>query len=247
MLVYSQHLEYDAGGYFYQTPLFTIKGLIISLEGSMQNALARVRNPALRQGLIFGIILGVVLLAISFIFTNFLITLVLILLASYIAGLRASQETGRMTAGTFAGLWTGLIGISIPSLVSIVLVLVNLDAYRKSLQAASDKLHQHTIYTNSVVLTGLLINVLFLLIIGILPGAIGGLLGGTFGRRRAQLPPVEEHKEAMFEPPSTSAAEELHAASETEEPSSTSEVEEVPTTSEVEEPLTETPSEEPTS
>jgi len=204
----------------------------------MQNALARVRNPALRQGLIFGIILGFVLLAISFIITNFLITLILILLASYIAGLRATQETGRMTSGTLAGLWTGLIGISIPSLISIVLVFVNLDSYRKSLQASADKLHQHIIYTNSMVLTGLLINVLFLLIIGILPGIIGGLIGGQFGRRRAQLPHVEEYKEAMFEPPSPSSVEELPAASETEEPSSTSEVEE---------PHSETPSEEPTS
>ena len=38
----------------------------------MQNALARVRNPVLRQGLIFGIILGIILLALSFInITNF--------------------------------------------------------------------------------------------------------------------------------------------------------------------------------
>ena len=55
----------------------------------MQNALARVRNPALRQGLIFGIILGVILLALSFIFTNFLITLVLILI-SFLFGRYAS-------------------------------------------------------------------------------------------------------------------------------------------------------------
>ena len=58
----------------------------------MQNALARVRNPALRQGLVFGIILGIILLALSFIgFNNFSITLILCLLAAFLAGLRASQ------------------------------------------------------------------------------------------------------------------------------------------------------------
>ena len=158
----------------------------------MQNALARVRNPALRQGLIFVIILGVILLAISFIFTNFYITLFLILIASFLAGTRASQETGRITTGTLAGLWTGLIGMFIPSIISVIFVLVNIDSYLKSLQAAADKQHQHITYTNSIVLTSLLINALFLLILGILPGAIGGLLGGIFGSRRAQVSSVEE-------------------------------------------------------
>jgi hypothetical protein len=238
MLVYSQHLEYDAGGYFYQTPLYHNKGLIISLEGSMQNALARVRNPALRQGLVFGIILGVALLAISFFTNGFTITLILCLLAAFLAGMRASQETGRITTGTLAGLWTGLIGIFIPSIISMVLLLINIDSVRKSAQAAADKQHLHITYTNSLLLEGLLINFIILLALGVLFGVIGGLVGGQFGRRRAQLPPVEEYKEAMFEPPSTSAAEELPSASEAEEP---------PTSSETEKTLSETPPEEPTS
>ena len=122
-----------------------------------------------------------------------------------------------MTTGTLAGLLTGLIGISIPSLISIVFVLVNIDSYRKSLQSSADKLHQHIIYTNSMVLTGLLINLLFLLIIGILPGAIGGLLGGTLGSRRFRVPAAEDYQEAMFEPPATSEAEELPSTPESEE------------------------------
>ena len=231
----------------------------------MQNALARVRNPALRQGLTFGIILGIllllrslaqilvlsgfftfhipisILLAINFILTNFYITLFLILIASFLAGTRASQETGRITTGTLAGLWTGLIGMFIPSIISVIFVLVNIDSYLKSLQAAADKQHQHITYTNSMVLTGLLINILFLLIIGIIPGAIGGLLGGIFGSRRAQVPPVEEYKVAMFEPPSASEVEELPAASESEVPSSSAEAEKSPSVSETGEPLSETP------
>src|SRR5437588_10462592 len=174
----------------------------------MQNVLSRVRNPALRQGLIFGIILGIVLLAVSFISSGLTITLILCLLAAFLAGMRASQETGRITTGTLAGLWTGLIGVFIPSIISMVLLLINIDAVRKSAQINADKQHLHIIYTNSVLLEGLLINFIILLALGVLLGVIGGVLGGNFGRRRAQIPPVEVYQEAMFEPPSASETEE---------------------------------------
>ena len=213
MLVYSQKLAYDAEGSF-------LTSIAISLEDIMQNVFARVRNPALRQGLIFGIMLGVILLALSFIITNFYITLALIFLAAFIAGMRASQETGRLTTGTLAGLWTGLIGIFIPSIISVILVLINIDAYRKSFQIAADKQHQNITYTNSTVITGLLINVLFLIVLGVLPGVIGGAVGGNFGRRRAQLPPAEDYQEAMFEPSSESQTEESTSVTPSEEPSS---------------------------
>ena len=186
----------------------------------MQNVLARVRNPALRQGLIFGIILGVILLALSFISTNFFITLALILLAAFLAGRRASQETGRITTGTLAGLWTGLIGIFIPSIISVILVLINIDAYRNSIQTAADKQHQHITYTNSMVIASLLINVLFLIVLGVLPGVIGGALGGNISRRRAHLPPVEEYHEAELEPTSETQTEESTSESQIEEPTS---------------------------
>jgi ABC-type transport system involved in cytochrome bd biosynthesis fused ATPase/permease subunit len=207
-----------------------INGIIIALEDTMQNVLARVRNPALRQGLIFGIILGVILLALSFISTNFFITLALILLAAFLAGRRASQETGRITTGTLAGLWTGLIGIFIPSIISVILVLINIDAYRNSIQTAADKQHQHITYTNSMVITSLLINVLFLIVLGVLPGVIGGALGGNISRRRAHLPPIEEYHEAELEPTSET---------QTEEPPSSE--------SQIEEPTSETSSDKPSS
>ena len=196
----------------------------------MQNALARVRNPALRQGLIFGIILGVIFLAISLIgFNNLTFTLILCLLAAFIAGMRASRETGRITTGTLAGLWTGLIGTFIPSIILTILFLINIDSYRNSVQTNANQQHLHITYTNSLLLEGLFVNFLLLLLVGVLFGVCGGVVGGLFGSRRAHIPPVEEYKEAMFEP------------------SSTSEAEEPPTSSETEEPLSETPSEKPTS
>jgi hypothetical protein len=205
----------------------------------MQNALARVRNPALRQGLIFGIILGVILLAVSFIgFNNLTFTLILCLLAAFIAGMRASQETGRITTGTLAGLWTGLIGTFIPSIILITLFLINIDTYRKNAQTIANQQHLHITYTNSLLLEGLLINFFLLLVVGVLFGTCGGAVGGVFVRRRTQVPPVEEQKEAMFEPPATTEVEELPTASGAEK---------LPTAPETEEQLSETPSQEPTS
>jgi hypothetical protein len=208
----------------------------------MQNALARVRNPALRQGLVFGIILGLILLAISFIgFSNFSITLILCLLAAFLAGFRASQGTGRMVTGSFAGLWTGLIGTFIPSIILMILFLLNIDAYRKSAQTIADQKHLHITYTNSVLIEGLLINFVILLFVGVLFGVCGGALGGAIGRNRAQRPPAEEYKEAMFEPPSSMPTEESSTPSESEEPAVTTEAEDAQTENSSEEFPTATP------
>src|SRR5204863_1312797 len=93
----------------------------------------------------------------------------------------------------------------------------------KSAQDAANKQHLHLTYTNSLLLEGLLINFVILLALGVLLGVIGGAVGGNFGRRRAQLPPVEEYHEAMLEPPNAPEAEEPSTASEPEELLSTSE------------------------
>jgi hypothetical protein len=168
----------------------------------MQNLLARVGNPALRQGLIYGVILGIALLALSIVVGGSLIFIVaLCLLAAILAGRRASQETGRITTGTLAGLWTGLFGILIPLIISFVLLLINIDAIVKSANS------QHQQITTSLVITNTLINFAFFIVLGVLFGAAGGLIGGSLGRRRAQLPPAEEYQETMVEPPSSSPTE----------------------------------------
>jgi len=144
-----------------------------------------------------------------------------------------------MVTGTLAGLWTGLIGTFIPSIILLVLFLINIDAYRKSAQAIANQKHLNITYTNSLLIEGLVINFVILLALGVLIGAVGGVVGGQFGRRRAQVPPVEEYKEAMFEPPQSS---------EEEEPASASGVEEAATsTPEIAEQTAETSHEEPSS
>ena len=137
-----------------------------------------------------------------------------------------------MTTGTLAGLWTGLIGLLILSIIALGFLLVNLDLVRKSAQITANQQHLHITYTNSQIITNYLFVYLILIMLGILFGTMGGLVGGNFGRRRAQLPPVEEYKEAMFEPPSASETEELPSETPTEEP---------PSASETEEPSSETP------
>jgi hypothetical protein len=165
--------------------------MVISLEDIMQNLFSRVRNPALRQGLIIGIFLGVILLGLSFVISDLTITLILCLVAAFIAGMRASRETGRISTGTLAGMWTGLFGLLVPALISFGLLLFNLDAIRKSAQANADKQHLHITYTNSVIINNLLINFVIIIALGVLFGVVGGVGGGFLGRRRApQLPAV---------------------------------------------------------
>jgi hypothetical protein len=225
---------------FFSQAIF-INGIIISLEGIMQNVLARVRNPALRQGLIFGIILGVILVGLNFIISGLIIIVALTILAALIAGMRASQETGRITTGTLAGLWTGLFGTLILSIISMGFLLLNIDAVRKNEQITANQQHLHIIYTNSQIITSYLVIYLILIAAGVLFGLAGGAVGGNFGRRRAQLPPVEEYQEAMFEPSASTPQDELPLTAPSEgQPSATQAVESTSETSS-EEPSATTP------
>jgi hypothetical protein len=187
----------------------------------MQNLLARVGNPALRQGLIFGIILGIALLALSIVVGGSLIIIVaLCLLAAILAGRRASQETGRITTGTLAGLWTGLFGILIPDIISFVFLLINIDAAVKSDQQSANSQHLQITYTPSLVITDALISLAILIALGALFGAAGGFIGGSLGRRRAQLPPAEEYQEAMVESTLEAPVEDSATATSSEESAS---------------------------
>jgi hypothetical protein len=187
----------------------------------MQNLLSRVRNPALRQGLIFGVILGVILLGLSFVISDLTITLIVCLITAFIAGMLASRETGRITTGTLAGMWTGLFGLLIPTLISFGLLLFNLDAIRKTAQANADKQHQHIVFTNSLIISNLLINFVIIIALGVLLGVIGGVIGGNFGRRRApQLPAVEAYDGTYVEASTPTPQVEPHSETSSEEQTS---------------------------
>ena len=108
----------------------------------MQTNATRTRNPAFRQGLLFGILLGIfyivfnVILSIAKLSTLFigaivlentgsgllisLVALIVAILAYLSAGRRASQQTGRVGTGVLAGLWTALIGAVIKWVYALV-------------------------------------------------------------------------------------------------------------------------------
>src|SRR5258708_21387746 len=93
------------------------------------------RNITFQQGLIFGLILGlvsaVILLLNTFVISpsgngvlelllSFLVFL-LGLAAYFEAGILASKKTGKVSTGTFAGLWTGTFSGIIGFIVSMAL------------------------------------------------------------------------------------------------------------------------------
>jgi len=97
----------------------------------------RSGSPAFKYGLLFGILLGAFQVVLTLL-TNYLnlgsfalfITIagvVLALVVYLLAGIRASQETGRVGTGAFAGLWAGVVSAIIAFLGALLLAYVNLN------------------------------------------------------------------------------------------------------------------------
>src|SRR5260221_2687836 len=109
------------------------------------------RNPAVREGLIFGAGLAV-LLAINAVLNIYadigwgqIITLLAGIGAMLFAGVRVGQATGRANAGMIAGVVTGLFSSAVGLVVVTTLTLVKVDkmrtAYQTSTHAAGGGLH----------------------------------------------------------------------------------------------------------
>jgi hypothetical protein len=166
------------------------------LGAYMQGSALRQGHPALRNGLMFGTILGIfglvaVLLqnvvglhSLNTVFS--VIFLVVNIALILLAGVRASQQTGRVSTGALAGL--------IVELVSFVFGFINILAnifvfdtllHRWFFQATSGQAQQFN--TNSFV-TFVIIETIFGFVIYPLLGGVIGAIGGLIGRRRAQLP-----------------------------------------------------------
>lgn len=166
----------------------------------MGNIFNRIQRPSLRQGVIIGLILGgveIVLWVISSFLQqpslqSVLSTLILagFLIAGYIAGLRSSQETGKLGSGVAGGLWSGLIGSVLLSVVPFVFTLIYLPtlvaAYQQDFKAnsASYAGMKITDITPQYVLTGFALDLLANIILYALIAIIGGTLGGFLGKRR---------------------------------------------------------------
>ncbi len=156
----------------------------------MQDGISLTGHPALREGLVFGVILGIISFATdllhNFLNSNTLISmigvlfLIITITLNLLAGVRASQQTGRVGTGALAGLIMQLIS----SLLGVISILTELFVFNSQLHrlfqslspaAASDMAQQF--------ITAQIIYTVVVLVIGAVIGAIGGLIG-----RRIQLP-----------------------------------------------------------
>ncbi len=157
-------------------------------------------SPALKFGILFGILLGAFQVVLTLL-TKYLnlgsfalfITLggfVLALIVYLLAGIRASQETGMMGTGAFAGLWTGVVSAIIGFLGALLLAYLNLGTLRQqataAAQAAANQTHQALpVTTDQLLLSTAAVTALIGLVVSILLGLIVGAIGGVIGRRRA--------------------------------------------------------------
>jgi hypothetical protein len=153
----------------------------------MQGSASPPGHPALREGLVFGVILGIITLPAglrqNFVVSDSLgnilgvLSLIVTIALNLLAGVRASQRTGRVRTGALAGLIMALIS----SLFGAILTLTTFFVFDTRLhhilsQATSEQARQF--------ITGYIISFVVVLLLGAVIGAIGGLIG----RRRAQLP-----------------------------------------------------------
>jgi hypothetical protein len=146
-------------------------------------------HPALREGLMFGTILGIFeivsgllqnLVGLHSLNTVFAaMFFVLIIALNLLAGVRASQQTGRVSTGAYAGLIVVLIS-SVFGTINILADIFVFDTilHRWLLQATSGQTQKF--YTNQFVtlaITELIIGFVVMPLLGAVIGAIGGMIG----------------------------------------------------------------------
>lgn len=165
-------------------------------------------NPALRFGALFGVGWGV-LLSINYYFVHVqglrftTIAAIVVSLAVYlVAGILAAAQTGNVSTGLVAGLWTGLFSSLLNTVGVIVILLTNHDLIVKARQAAQSTAARAAAGGQVAHVTDRLIVLLsiFGLVVGmVLATGIGvgmGALGGLIGKSRAPVP--QAYQEAMY-------------------------------------------------
>jgi hypothetical protein len=154
----------------------------------MQGSASRPIHPALREGLVFGLILGFITITINML-QNFVVSdivgsilgviaLIVTIALNLLAGVRASQRTGRI--GTVA--LTGLIVELISYLFGAINILIAIFVFDTPLHHL--RFLQATPGLAQQFITALIISFAVFLLLGTVIGAIGGLIGS----RHAQLP-----------------------------------------------------------
>lgn len=176
----------------------------------MKNIFAKVRQPALRYGLIYGLILEVIQILFLGILSNAIpmmlgqiitiVVLVLFVVFGFIAGMKTARETGKWYSGVVAGLCTGALGFIVFGILSFINDIVFLQQYVNYGSTHPAPGATAADYTSAAVLMRFAVNLLGGLIFYTLISVVGGTIGGLVGRNRASASD-SAYEEAMFIPP----------------------------------------------
>ncbi|GCE21651.1 hypothetical protein [Dictyobacter kobayashii] len=163
-----------------------VEGTLVKSKGS----------PALGHGFLFGLVLGVIQIVLGLLVSNLhqpaltlplsLVGVLFALFFYFLAGVRASQSTGRVGTGAFAGLWTAIISALVSLIGAYSLATVNINTFRELqrvvIEDAAKRLNQPVPATAEQFLFGAvnasgLGSFTLSLLLGLLIGALGGLIG----------------------------------------------------------------------
>lgn len=181
----------------------------------MKNIFAKVRQPALRYGLIFGLILEVIQIVFLGLLSNAvpimlgqiitIVVLALFVIFGFIAGMKTARATGKWYSGMLAGLCTGAFGFVFFGILAFINDTIFLQQYVNYATTHPAPGADPSIYTSAFVLRGFAFNLLgglvFYTMIAFVGGLIGGPIGFLTGRNRANVVDGESYEEAMFIPP----------------------------------------------
>ncbi|GCE07406.1 hypothetical protein KDAU_47350 [Dictyobacter aurantiacus] len=173
-----------------------VEGTLVKSKGS----------PALGYGFLFGLIQGVIQIVVGLLITNLhqpALTLPLSMLGVlfafffyFLAGVKATQSTGRVGTGAFAGLWTAVISALLSLIAAYSLATVNINTMRQIGRAvvedAARRLNQPMPSTADQFLLGALTisglgGFALSMILGLLIGALGGLIGRARTSRYSRI------------------------------------------------------------
>ena len=160
-------------------------------------------------GLLFGVILGVILIVLLFAgrllnvgFLFFILGIILSLVAYFFAGFRGSSQSGKVSTGLLAGMWTGLISMVMGSVAIVVIVLPDLPAVTS--QANQGIIDQgggtSFRYTDTALLAVFIVVLLVLTIIGSAIALGVGAIGGAAGKGRAPMS-QQAYQESFYQSP----------------------------------------------
>ena len=168
---------------------------------------------AFRIGLIFGAILAVILTILGLIErfgpdVRFLglalavVSIIVALLAYFFAGFRASAQSGKVSTGLLAGLWTGLVSMALNAIVGVLFDVSRLpemtDRFNQAI-ATSDP-SSSLQFTDTTTLIFLIVaEIIVIAIVSAIALGVGAM-GGAAGKGRAPVS-QQPYRESLYQSP----------------------------------------------